>query len=54
MGVPKEPVNRQKMLDGSIPPPPPPPPNLGSKNNYIRTTPGRILINTTISKNLYL
>lgn len=28
--------------------------NLGSKNNYIRTTPGRILINTTISKNLYL
>jgi hypothetical protein len=33
MGVPKEAVNRQKMLDGKIPPPPPPPPNLGSKNN---------------------
>jgi hypothetical protein len=31
MGVPKEAVNRQKMIDGKIPPPPPPP-NLSNSN----------------------
>jgi hypothetical protein len=32
MGVPKEAVNRQKMIDGKIPPPPPPPNLVNSIN----------------------
>lgn len=38
MGVPKEAVNRQKMLDGKIPPPPPPP-NLMNSNNKTYSIP---------------
>ena len=38
MGVPKEAVDRQKMLDGKIPPPPPPPPptnsNIPKRTSY--------------------
>ena len=34
MGVPKEAVQRQKILDGKIPPPPPPPGILPAKKQY--------------------
>ena len=34
IGVPKEAVQRQKILDGKIPPPPPPPGRIPSKKQY--------------------
>tara|TARA_B110000967_G_C18832039_1_gene534584 strand:- start:410 stop:1315 length:906 start_codon:yes stop_codon:yes gene_type:complete len=53
LGVPKEAVSRQKILDGKIPPPPPPPP-LGMPSKYKPSSSGLVKINALDLKSVVL